>query len=177
LDKKKVSIFWFRRDLRLTDNVGLSHALNSGLPVLPVFIFDENILKALTNKLDARVSFIYHTLKEIDETLQKNGSSLYIVYRTPLNAFKNICEEFNVAQVYTNHDYEPYAINRDKEVFDYLEARHISFHSYKDQVIFEKAEVMKTDGTPYTIFTPYSVINSKTSGKVLRLMKPNGIIS
>lgn len=154
---EKINVFWFRRDLRLYDNHGLWQALKSGLPVLPVFIFDKNILSSLPAN-DARVSFIYDTLHAINEELKKHGSSLYVVQDSPINAFKKICKEFAVKQVFTNHDYEPYAIKRDGDVSAFLKTENIAFSTFKDQVIFERSEVMKADGTPYTIFTPYSKI-------------------
>ncbi len=155
---KPVSVFWFRRDLRLHDNNGLYQALKNSNEVLPVFIFDKIILNRLSNKKDKRVSFIHQTLKALNNELLKSGSSLLAIYDEPLNAFKTICESFTVKNVFTNNDYEPYAIERDLQICDWLKSKRISFHSFKDQVIFEKEEVMKSDGTPYTIFTPYSKI-------------------
>jgi deoxyribodipyrimidine photo-lyase len=154
----KISIFWFRRDLRLHDNHGLYEALKNNSPVLPIFIFDKNILDSLSSVNDARVSFIHQTLFNINQELQNKGSALYILYGDPLTCFKKLCEEFEVEKVFTNHDYEPYALKRDKEISVYLKSRSIQFNTYKDQVIFEKSEVIKADGTPYTIFTPYSKI-------------------
>jgi deoxyribodipyrimidine photo-lyase len=152
----QVNIFWFRRDLRLFDNHGLYHALKSGKPVLPVFIFDKNILDALPDKNDRRVSFIYDSLLKLQAEIKKYNSSLYILYDTPLNAFKHLAEEYRVHEVFTNHDYEPYAINRDVEIAAYLEKNGIKFSTFKDQVLYEKNEVLKPDGSPYTVFTPYS---------------------
>lgn len=140
------------------DNHGLFRALNSSYKVLPIFIFDKNILGSITDKKDKRVLFIFQTLKEIHELLMKHGSSLRILHDDPLNAFKTIFEEFDVKAVFTNHDYEPYAMERDKKVNELLQERNISFYTYKDQVIFEKDEVVKNDGSPYTVFTPYSKI-------------------
>ncbi|MEI7802538.1 MAG: deoxyribodipyrimidine photo-lyase [Bacteroidota bacterium] len=154
--KQSVTLFWFRRDLRLSDNHGLYEALKSSDAVLPVFIFDKNILEALENKKDKRVSFIHQTLKNLNDELLKVGSSLYVLYAEPLEAFKTICKTFDVKAVFTNHDYEPYAIQRDEELTAYFNKKNIPFQTFKDQVIFEKSEVMKSDGTPYTIFTPYS---------------------
>jgi len=156
--ENQVNIFWFRRDLRLYDNHGLYQALKSGVPVLPIFIFDKNILDELSDKNDRRVSFIYYTLAQIQEQLVKNKSSLYILHDTPLNAFKKLVTEFEIKEVFTNHDYEPYAIDRDNEVTSFLKKSGIVFSSFKDQVIFEKMEVVKSNGEPYTIFTPYSKI-------------------
>jgi deoxyribodipyrimidine photo-lyase len=153
-----VSVFWFRRDLRLNDNHGLYEALKNSDAVLPVFIFDTLILDKLPGKKDKRVVYIHETLSQIDSVLREHGSSLLIIHDTPKNAFEKLCNDFTVKAVYTNHDYEPYAIERDKIVKDFLSEKNISFHTYKDQVIFERSEVMKPHGEPYTIFTPYSKI-------------------
>lgn len=153
-----VTIFWFRRDLRLHDNHGLYEALKHSNEVLPVFIFDKFILNRLSDKKDKRVSFIHQTLNNISTELQNQRSSLLVLYDEPLNAFKTICKSFTVKNVFTNHDYEPYAIDRDLKIKEWFKTKNISFHSFKDQVIFEKEDVMKSDGTPYTIFTPYSKI-------------------
>ena len=153
-----INICWLRRDLRVEDNAALYHALNAGLPVLPVFIFDTNILDKLDNKKDKRVAFIHQTLSQINSVLKEHKSSLYVLNDTPLEAFKKICKEFDVKEVFANHDYEPYAIERDERIKEFLNKRNIAFHTYKDQVIFEKSEVMKANGEPYTIFTPYSKV-------------------
>ncbi len=155
---EQVTVFWFRRDLRLHDNHGLYQALLNSNSVLPVFIFDKNILEGLSDKNDRRVSFIHQTLAQLNIELMKQGSSLHVVYDEPLRAFEKICSLFSVKSVYTNHDYEPYAIKRDLEVSEFLQAKNVSFQSFQDQVLFEKSDVMKKDGTPYTIFTPYSKI-------------------
>ncbi len=156
IDKMKdVSIFWFRRDLRLNDNAGLYHALKSGLPVLPIFIFDSEILENLDNKKDKRVEFIHSALASIKEELEGVGTSLLVLHGKPLEIYKQLITDYNVKAVYTNHDYEPYAIKRDKEIQDLLAKNKCTFHTFKDQVIFEKAEVTKDDGLPYTVFTPY----------------------
>ncbi|MEY4875749.1 MAG: hypothetical protein RL708_898 [Bacteroidota bacterium] len=152
----KYSIFWFRRDLRLNDNAALYHALKSGLTVIPIFIFDKNILNELEDRSDKRVQFIYQTIENIKLELQKINSDLKIFYDTPQQAFEKIIAEFKIKKVFTNHDYEPYAINRDAEIKLFLESKNISFHTFKDQVIFEKNEVLKDDGKPYTVFTPFS---------------------
>lgn len=153
---QKIAVFWFRRDLRLNDNAGLFHALNSGFPVLPVFIFDSEILEKLNSKSDARVTFIHSQIKKINGELMENGSSLKVLHDKPLAAFHKLTDEFEVAAVFTNTDYEQYAIKRDKEVGQFLKEKGIGFHSFKDQVIFEYNEVVKDDGTPFTVFTPYS---------------------
>ncbi len=154
--KLKIAIFWFRRDLRLNDNTGLFHALKSGLPVLPVFIFDTTILEKLSSKSDARVSFIYAEIEKINFELLKFGSSLKVMHDNPLAAFQKLSVEFEIAAVYTNTDYEPYAIRRDDEIEVFLRKIGAVFHSFKDHVIFEHNEIVKDDGTPYTVFTPYS---------------------
>jgi deoxyribodipyrimidine photo-lyase len=156
--KNRVNICWLRRDLRLIDQTALYHALNGEYPVLLFFIFDTRILNKLTDKKDRRVHFIYQALETINKEIAKRGSSLYILYDDPLSAFQKICNEYAVMGVFTNHDYEPYALDRDVEISSFLQTKSISFHSYKDQVIFEKSEVMKSDGSPYTVFTPYSKI-------------------
>lgn len=151
-----ISICWLRRDLRLNDNHALYQALKSGYPVLPVFIFDTGILDKLPDKKDKRITFFYKILKEINKTLQHHGSSLLALKGTCDEVFSYICSEFPVKEVFTNHDYEPYAIERDECIRKLLADKNIPFHTFKDQVVFERSEVMKADGSPYTIFTPYS---------------------
>ena len=154
--KEKVSVFWFRRDLRVEDNAGLYNALRSGFRVLPVFIFDTDILDKLEDKVDRRVSFIAAALAELNKKLILAGSSMRIFYGKPEDAFRKIIDEYEVKAVFTNSDYEPYATARDEKISGLLKASAIPFHSFKDQVIFEKKEAVKSDGTPYTVFTPYS---------------------
>ncbi|MEO8821930.1 MAG: deoxyribodipyrimidine photo-lyase [Ginsengibacter sp.] len=158
IKNERINICWLRRDLRIEDNNALYHSLKAGLPVLLVFIFDNSILNQLSQKKDKRVTFIHHRLVQINSDLQKYHSSLYVLNDTPLEAFKNICTNFNVKEVFANHDYEPYAIERDLKIEQFLHEKGILFHTFKDQVIFEKSEVMKPNGDPYTIFTPYSKI-------------------
>ena len=153
--KQYINVFWFRRDLRLNDNRGLYNALNSGKKVLPIFIFDEEILNKL-QKNDARVSFIYQEIKKINKQLLKTQSEVLIYNKKSIEAFKKITEEYLIDTVFTNHDYEPNAIKRDSEIKDYLTTKNIGFKTYKDQVIFEKNEIVKKDGTAYKVFTPYS---------------------
>ena len=154
--KETINIFWFRRDLRLEDNVGLYHALNSKNSVLPIFIFDKDILRSLP-KNDARITFIHKTLSDINDTLKENfGSSIATFHNKPLDIFKQLVTNYHIDSVFTNHDYEPYAIKRDKDVKEFLNTKDIGFKSYKDQVIFETNEVVKDDGTPYKVYTPYS---------------------
>ncbi|RDK87229.1 cryptochrome/photolyase family protein [Marinirhabdus gelatinilytica] len=150
----KVNIFWFRRDLRLDDNVGFYKALHGKHPVLPLFIFDENILGELPED-DARVTFIFDELQKMRNQLQEHGSSLAMYHGTPKKVFENIISEFEVQNVITNHDYEPYAKDRDAEISALLEKKDVGFFTYKDQVIFEKDEIVKNDGDPYVVYTPY----------------------
>ena len=153
--KDKINIFWYRRDLRLDDNVGLFEALQSDLPVVPLFIFDQNILDELP-KNDARVSFIFDKLQNIRQHLQDNyQSSIAAYYGQPLEIFKKITEEFNINAVFTNRDYEPYALDRDAEIESFLNKKNIDFKHFKDQIIFEADEVQKNDGGTYLVFTPY----------------------
>ncbi len=154
--KKKAAIFWFRRDLRLEDNAGLYHALKGPDPVLPLFIFDREILDQLENRTDRRVEFIYTVILEMQEKLVQMGSGLEIQYGYPIDVFKKLLDQHDITAVFTNTDYEPYATERDTAVKNLLSEKKIAFHSYKDQVIFEKGEVLKDDGKPYTVFTPYS---------------------
>lgn len=151
-----VNIFWFRRDLRLFDNAGLYHALRSGRPVVPIFIFDKNILDLLPDKKDRRVSFIHKALTNMQKELVGLGSSLEVFYGTPGEAFQQLAGKYAIGTVFTNHDYEPYARERDAAVAEWLASEKIMFRSYKDQVLLEKDEVLKDDGKPYTVFTPYS---------------------
>ena len=150
-----MNIFWFRRDLRLDDNVGLFHALNSSEEVLPIFIFDESILSQLP-KDDARVTFIHQQLEKIQTQLKKFGKSLAVFHGTPLEVYQKLISENNIKSVYTNHDYEPYARKRDLDLYHLFKENNIDFKTSKDQVIFEKSEVVKDDGTPYVVYTPYS---------------------
>ena len=153
---EKITLFWFRRDLRLHDNCGLYNALRDNNQVLPIFIFDKAILGKLQDKKDRRVDFIHQALQNINDDLQKIGSSLNVYYGEPLEIFTQIIKEKNIKNVYANHDYEPYAIERDDNIKRLLEINDIKFRTFKDQCIFEKNEVVKEDGTPYTVFTPYS---------------------
>ncbi len=152
---KKVSIFWFRRDLRLDDNLGFLKALKSDFPVLPIFIFDTEILDKLS-KDDARVTFLHETLQKMRDTLQKeHNSSMALFHGKPLEIFKELTNVYDVQGIYTNHDYEPYAKDRDTEITSFLEEKKIDFNTFKDQVIFEKDDVVKDDGKPYVVYTPY----------------------
>ncbi len=151
-----INIFWFRRDLRLEDNAGLYHALKSGQPVLPLFIFDENILEDLQDRTDARVSFIHQTISELHQQLEKLGSSIIVKYGKPEEVWKDLIQEYNIEKVFTNRDYEPYGKERDTEIKSFLATNKIEFHGFKDQIVFEASEVLKKDGTPYMVFSPYA---------------------
>ena len=150
-----MNIFWFRRDLRLDDNAGFFHALNSGESVLPIFIFDDTILSELP-KDDARVSFIHNQLEKMQTELQKTNKSMAIFHGKPLEVFKKLMSENKFKSVYTNSDYEPYARKRDLDLNKLFSENLVEFKTCKDQVIFEKSEVVKDDGTPYVVYTPYS---------------------
>lgn len=153
---KKINIFWFRRDLRLEDNHGLYQALKSDQPVLPIFIFDEAILNELP-KDDARVTFIHERLQAMRNVLEtKYHSSIAFFYGKPETIFKQLVKDYTIESVYANHDYEPYAIARDKTIKSYLSSKNIAFNTFKDQVIFERDEIVKKDGTPYKVYTPFS---------------------
>ena len=154
--KSRVNIMWFRRDLRLHDNVALYYALQSKLPVIPIFIFARSILDKLPDTNDRRVAFIYASLQTIQCELLKRNSTLEIYDGYPIQVFTDLTEKYTIEKVFANHDYEPNAIDRDTTIENLLARNHVSFHTYKDQVIFEKGEVVKEDGKPYTIFTPYS---------------------
>lgn len=156
MQKEAIQIFWFRRDLRLEDNHALYQALISGCKVLPIFIFDENILSALACKQDRRVSFIHDALSHINTLLRPYGSAVQFFYGTPLQVFHQLVETYPIRAVFCNEDYEPYAIKRDEEVKNFLASNTIGFYQYKDQVIFHKSDIVKSDGLPYTIYTPYS---------------------
>ncbi|MBT8185433.1 MAG: DNA photolyase family protein [Eudoraea sp.] len=153
--KQAVTVFWFRRDLRLDDNLGFLKALKSDHPVLPIFIFDPEILDQLPEN-DARVTFIYNTLQKMRNELQEDyQSSIAIYHQSPARVFDRLLADYEVKLVCTNHDYEPYAKKRDTEVKELLSEKDIEFRTFKDQVIFEKDEVVKGDGDPYVVYTPY----------------------
>ena len=156
MDTTAINIFWFRRDLRLLDNAGLYFALKSGKPVLPIFIFDKNILDNLEDKADRRVNFIHLAIQELQADLVKLGSTLQVFYGDPQQIFKHIITAYVVETVFTNHDYEAYAKVRDGEIESILQQNNIYLKTFKDQVIFEKDEVVKDNNEPYTVFTPYS---------------------
>ncbi len=153
-NKDKINIFWFRRDLRLHDNHGLYRALNEGLSVVPIFIFDRNILNDLPTD-DARVTFIHTELSVLNNELLKCDSKLNTYYDTPEQVFTRLLKEYNVESIFCNHDYEPYAISRDTKIKHIANEKGAKFNSYKDHVIFEKDEILSNSNTPYTVFTPY----------------------
>ena len=152
--KMKINIIWFRRDLRLTDNQALKAALKEDLPVLPVFIFDNLITEELASD-DPRITFIYDSLLKINIELNKYGSSLLILKDDPLNAWRKLASDYKINKVFINKDYEPYALERDSRIEQLMQQHNITIQKYKDQVIYEESEIVKADGTPYTVFTPY----------------------
>jgi deoxyribodipyrimidine photo-lyase len=151
-----IAIHWFRRDFRLNDNAALYHALKSGYPVQPIFIFDEAILSKLQNRSDARVTFIMEEITKLKKSLNDFGADLLVYHGNPMEIWKQLLAEFTIQQVFTNEDYEPYATKRDQETAQLLATHGVRFNTFKDQVIFAKDEILKDDGTPYSIFTPYS---------------------
>lgn len=160
--KPAVNLFWFRRDLRLEDNAGLFRALKDGHPVVPVFIFDRNILDELVtdgnpeDRKDRRLTFIHQALTKLGKQLEAGGSAIDVRYGFPEEVFRQLLQDYPVQKVFANHDYEPYAARRDAAVRSLLTKAEVSFHTFKDQVITDKSEVVKDDGKPYTVFTPYS---------------------
>lgn len=154
--KTKIAVFWFRRDLRLEDNIGFNHALASGFPVLPIFIFDKNILEALENKNDRRVDYIHQALSAINKELGEQQSKLNTFYGVPLDVFKELSDKYDIQSVFCNRDYEPKTIARDTEIYTFLATQNVPFKAFKDQVIFDKSDILKSDGTAYTVYTPYS---------------------
>lgn len=151
----KISIFWFRRDLRLHDNKALFHALQSEEKILPIFIFDIDILKKIP-KDDARISFIYSELKAMNMHLESFGTEIKMFHGNPKEVFRSLMKNYTIVKVFTNHDYEPYAIKRDLDIEEVVSSSKIDFQTYKDQVIFERNEITKKDGKPYVVYTPYS---------------------
>ncbi|KQR94777.1 deoxyribodipyrimidine photolyase [Chryseobacterium sp. Leaf180] len=152
----KINIFWLRRDLRTEDNRGFSEALKSEHNVLPIFIFDKEILDKLENKEDKRLDYFHQALEKMNAEFKKHGSGIQTFHGKPLEIFKKIIKDFDIETVYTNTDYEPYAKNRDEEVAKFLKQNDVDFQSFKDQIIFEKDDILKKDGTPYSVYTPYS---------------------
>ena len=172
--KSKISIFWFRRDLRIEDNVGLFHALQSKHPVLPIFIFDTDILNKLDNKYDRRVDYIHQAITAIDKQLRAHNSALKTYYGKPFDIFKTLQDEYDIEALFCNRDYEPEAIERDREIFDFFKVKGIPFKAYKDQVIFDKNDVLKKDETPYVVYTPYARMwREKLTLNDYKTYKPN----
>ncbi|TAF34280.1 MAG: deoxyribodipyrimidine photo-lyase [Cytophagales bacterium] len=151
-----LQIVWLRRDLRLHDQAALYHALKSSKPALLLFIFDQTILAELKHKSDKRVKFLHQTLCQLKQELETLGSSLLVKYGEPEVVFRELISLYKVESVFTNHDYEPYARKRDAHIAQLLSKKGIQFNTFKDQCVFEKDEVLKPDGKPYTVFTPYS---------------------
>jgi deoxyribodipyrimidine photo-lyase len=151
-----VNVFWFRRDLRLYDNHGLFKALQAGLPILPLFVFDKDILDGLDDRNDRRVTFIYDAILTLQKELAAVGSTLFVYYGTPRAALAKLAADYKIEAVFANEDYEPYATRRDSEISNLMMAKGIRFELAKDQVIFEKSEVAKNDGLPYGMYAPYS---------------------
>jgi deoxyribodipyrimidine photo-lyase len=166
--KEKVNIFWFRRDIRLEDNTGLFHALEAGLKVVPVFIFDKEILDKLENKSDRRVDYFYQALEEIHAELKKHKSGLTVFHDKPVEAFKKLIKDFEIDTVFCNRDYEPQAIKRDEEIQDLLKKSDINFQDFKDQVIFEKDDVVKMTEN-LTLFT----LLIQENGKKISSLSPS----
>jgi deoxyribodipyrimidine photo-lyase len=150
-----IALFWFRRDLRLDDNVGLYHALDNETNVLPIFIFDSDILSRLP-KEDSRVYFLHQRIEELNKELGKSKKKIHVFHGKPVDVFRKILKSNSVHAVYTNRDYEPYATQRDAEIQALFSKNGASFSTFKDHVIFEQDEVVKSDGTPYRVYTPYS---------------------
>ncbi|MDB4590316.1 DNA photolyase family protein [Flavobacteriaceae bacterium] len=150
----KISIFWYRRDLRLEDNTGLFKALNENENILPIFIFDDSILDELPED-DARVNFIYESLSKINKQLNNHNASLQILKGQIDDVWEKLVTTYDIQKVYLNKDYEPYAIKRDQKINEFLNSKGIEMKTFKDQVIFEEDEIVKADGKPYTVFTPY----------------------
>jgi deoxyribodipyrimidine photo-lyase len=151
----KITIFWFRRDLRLYDNTALYYALQEEKPVLPIFIFDSEILNDLKDRSDARVHFIHDEISKIDAELKKIGSGVLVKHGKPEDIFRSLIKEFNIASVFTNRDYEPYALERDQKIDHLLTQNAIDLYDFKDHVIFEKEEILTGNGDPYKVFTPF----------------------
>lgn len=149
-------IFWFRRDLRLNDNAALYQALKSGKEVQPIFIFDVEILEKLEDKTDARVSFIHSQIARIKQELNEIGADLWVFHGKPMEVFNHLIHSHKIDSIFTNHDYEPYAKQRDEAIKKLTQSKNIALYTFKDQCIFEKDEIIKDDGKPYTVFTPYS---------------------
>ena len=152
---EKYTVFWFRRDLRLEDNAGLYAALSGKNKVLPIFIFDTEIIHKLPKK-DARIEMIHTALGKISDAMEENRCNVGMYLGKPKAVFESLIKQFSIVKVITNHDYEPYAKERDGAIASLLAKKGIEFETHKDQVIFEKSEIVKDDGTAYKVYTPYS---------------------
>ena len=148
-------IFWFRRDLRLDDNHALFKALKSGYDVLPIFIFDSNITNKL-NQNDHRLNYINNVLDGLNKRLSKNKKKIYIYKGDPIEIISKLIIKLKIKEIYLNKDYEPYARDRDDKIEKLCVANNVSYNSFKDHVIFEEDQIVKKDGTPYVVYTPYS---------------------
>ena len=153
---QEISIFWFRRDLRIDDNIGLYNALKSGSKVLPIFIFDPEILNHFSDKKNFQVGFLIQFVKELDAKLRELGSSLSVFHKSPIDVFEVLTQKYNVKEVYFNQDYEPSIIRRDDELRRFLVTKGVKVYSSNDQLILKPGDVLKSDSTPYTIFTPFA---------------------
>lgn len=162
MNKPQVTIFWFRRDFRLADNRSLYHAHQGGSPVLPLFIFDTNILDDLKDKTDARVNFIHQEVTRLYGEISKQEGSMDIRIGKPTEIWEQLLDEYDIQAVWANKDYEPYARERDKHIYELLKEKGIEFRAKKDHVIFEKSEITKDNGDPYVVYTPYSKLWKKT---------------
>ncbi|MDX5339277.1 MAG: DNA photolyase family protein [Cyclobacteriaceae bacterium] len=171
----KITLFWFRRDLRLEDNTGLFYALQQEKNVLPLFIFDTNILDKLEDKADARVEFILDQLQSLKQKLEEKGGSLLIKQGKPEEIYPKLIEEYQIHSVYTNRDYEPYAKERDQKIEKFLQSKNIEFFTFKDQVIFEPGEILNGSGEFYKVFTPFSKVwlEKFKESKIQVLQDPN----
>jgi len=153
---KKISIFWFRRDLRIEDNHGLFQALSGPFPVLPIFIFDQAILSRLPTSNDGRVEYIHQALSHLKSEINNRGGDISVFHDEPIHVFEQLANQYEVQRIYLNHDYEKYAQLRDEKIEQFSQSKGIHFLTFKDQAIFEKNEVLSGQGTPYTVFTPYA---------------------
>lgn len=172
---KKITLCWFRRDLRTDDHTALFYALQQEKEVLPLFIFDKNILEHLEEKADARVQFIHRKINELKSFFEQKGSSLLIKYGRPEEVYADLLSEFDIQGVYTNRDYEPYAKERDEKIEAMLKTKNISLLSFKDQVIFEPGEILNGSGEFYKVFTPFSKnwLEKFKQTKIHPLSEPN----
>jgi deoxyribodipyrimidine photo-lyase len=191
MHKSKQSIYWFRRDLRFEDNVGLAHALQSNDSVQPIFIFDQEILSRLKSPQDRRVQFIHQTIQNMKAQLQDQGRDLLVFHGKPLEIFQKLHKDHGIQNISTNHDYEPYPRRRDQEVLNWANSENIEFKTFKDQVIFEKKEVLTDAAKPYTVYTPYkrkwlsqlnessfkSAGSEKLLDKIVKSAKPQEMIT